>query len=128
MQATVYKGCHHACIKRYNDVMAEVIEHKPEILVPNIDDHMFDNDDDDDDNNRIDTIDQGGGTSSVPLVVVRLCLTNLVEEGWKKLNEMNIGKVQLVADKQAQLKINTRRYDGKSWGDEGSNIDNYNPI
>jgi hypothetical protein len=82
-----------------NDVMDEVMEHKPEILVPNIDDHIFENDDEDDDNNEMDTINIGGGTNGVPLVVARLCVSDLGEEGWKKLDEMNIGKVQLVADK-----------------------------
>jgi hypothetical protein len=58
----------------------------------------------------MDTINIGGGTDGVPLVVAILCVTDLVEDRWKKLDEMNIGKVQLVADEQARRKINTQRY------------------
>jgi hypothetical protein len=57
--------------------------------------------DEDDDNDEMDTLDIGGGTSSVPLVMARLRVMDLVEDGWKKLDQMNIGKVWLVANKQA---------------------------
>jgi hypothetical protein len=76
------------------------MEHKPETLVPNIDDYIFDTDDDDDDNDELDMINVGGGTDGVPLLVAMSCLIDLVNDGWKKLDKINMQKVRLVADKR----------------------------
>jgi hypothetical protein len=54
-------------------------------------------------------INVGGGTDGVPLLMAMSCLIDLVNDGWKKLEENNMRKVRLVANKQAQHKINTRR-------------------
>jgi hypothetical protein len=76
--------------------MDEVMEHKPKTLVPNIDDHIFNTDDDDDNDDELDTINVGGGTDGVPLLVAMSCLIDLVNDGWKKLDKINMRKVQLM--------------------------------
>ena len=62
-----------------NDVINEVTECKSVMLVPNIDDHIFDKDDEVD--NDIGEEDEGKS-----LELQRPFLTDLVEMGWKKLN------------------------------------------
>ncbi len=42
--------------------------------------------------------------------LARPCLTDLVETGWKKLHEMNVKKVRMVADKWTQCKRKTSYY------------------
>jgi hypothetical protein len=81
-----------------NDIMDEVMEYEPKTLVPNHNDHILDTNGNDYDIDQMDKIDAGGGTDGVPLLVVKPCLIDLVKDGWKKLDEMNIRKVRLVAD------------------------------
>jgi hypothetical protein len=40
----------------------------------------------------------------------RLCLIYLVEKGWKKLDEMHVKKVRMVADERTQCKRETTHY------------------
>jgi hypothetical protein len=68
--------------------MVKVMEHEPKTLVPDIDDHIFDIDDDDDDDDELDTINVGGGTDGVPLLVVMSCLIDLVNDGWRNLTRL----------------------------------------
>jgi hypothetical protein len=84
------------------------MEYEPEMLVPNIDDHIFPDDDEIDD-------EIGNDEEEVTLmndagIVGRPCLIDLVEEGWNKLREMNVKKVRLVADEWTQWKRITTQY------------------
>ncbi len=76
-------------------------------MVPDIDDHIFDVvknvDDDIGDEDEEMTINKG-------VRVSRTCLTDLVEMGWNKLQEINMKKVRMVANKQGQWKRKTTRY------------------
>jgi hypothetical protein len=90
-----------------DDVINEVMEYEPETLVPNIDDAVFDVDNDDDedigDDDKENLIYKGERVSWT-------CLTDLVETGWKRLREMNMKKVRMVANKCFQWKSKTTRY------------------
>jgi hypothetical protein len=83
------------------------MEYKNQTLVPNIDDHLFDDNDKDnynilDDNVNIDTIDVL--TNSEGSLELRPCMMDLVNEGWKKLDKMNLRKLQKVAEERPQCK------------------------
>ena len=56
-----------------------------------------------DDNDGNDVIEEGA-------VVERPCLMDLVKEGWKILDKMNVKKVRMVADKRSRRKRQTTRY------------------
>jgi hypothetical protein len=91
-----------------DNIINEVMEYEPEMLVPNIDDHIFPDDD------EIDN-ETGNDEEEVTLmndagIVGRPCLIDLVEVGWNKLREMNLKKVRMVADKRAQWKKRTAQY------------------
>ena len=79
-----------------NDVIDKVMEYEPEMLVPNIDDHVFNNIEDEFDN-EIEEEDK-------MLELERPCLIDLVNKGWKKLGKMNVKKVRMVADERTQRK------------------------
>ncbi len=86
----------------------EDVEYEPEMLVPNIDGHLFPNDDENDD-------ETGNDKEEVtPMndagIVGRPCLNDLVEKGWNKLREMNVKKVRMVADEWTQRKRRTTQY------------------
>jgi hypothetical protein len=71
------------------------MEYELETLVPDIDDHIFDvennGDDDIGDEEEETTINKGA-------IVSRICLTDLVEMGWNKLQEINVKKVRMVVN------------------------------
>jgi hypothetical protein len=82
-----------------DDIIDKVMAYEPETLLPNTDDHIFDahenvDDDMEDDNNENDLIEEGA-------VVGRPCLMDLVKEGWKILDKMNVKKVRMVADERS---------------------------
>jgi hypothetical protein len=56
-----------------------------------------------DDNDGNDVIEEGA-------VVERPCLMDLVKEGWKILDKMNVKKVRMVADERSQHKQQTTCY------------------
>jgi hypothetical protein len=72
-----------------NDLIDEVMEYEPEMLVPNIDDHVFNDNEQND--NEIEEEEQ-------MLESERPSLIDLVDKGLKKLGEMNVKKVRMVAD------------------------------
>ena len=86
----------------------EIMEYEPEILVPDIDNHVFSNkdsiDDDGADNEEQEI------TMEISGVMTRPCLTDLVEVGWNNLKEMNVNKVRMVADERTQRKRTTTKY------------------
>jgi hypothetical protein len=84
-----------------NDVIDEVMEYEPEMLVPNIDDHVFNDNEQNDD--EIEEEEQ-------MLESERPCLIDLVDKGWKKLGKMNVRKVRMVADEPTQRKRETTYY------------------
>jgi hypothetical protein len=90
-----------------DNVIDEVMEYESETLVPNIDDVVFDVDNDDDndigDDAEENLINEGERVS-------RTCLSDLVETGWNRLQEMNVKKVRMVADECVQRKRKTTRY------------------
>jgi hypothetical protein len=91
-----------------DDIIDKVMAYEPETMLPNIDDHIFDahdnvNDDMEDDNDKNDLIEEGA-------VVGRPCLMDLVKEGWKILDKMNVKKVHMVADERSRRKQETTRY------------------
>jgi hypothetical protein len=100
-------------LKGIDDIIDDVMECKPKTLVPNIDDHIFikeykhdvDMGKDNDDMNAM-----NGETDGERLLLVRPCLVDLVDHGWKKLDHMKIRKVQMVANKQSQRKQQTTCY------------------
>jgi len=72
--------------KGINNVIDEIMEYKPEILVPDIDDHVFSNEDginDDGADNEEQEM-----TMEISRVMTRPCLMDLVKVGWNKLKEM----------------------------------------
>ncbi len=83
------------------------MEYELETLVPDIDDHIFDvennGDDDIGDEEEETTINKGA-------IVSRICLTDLVEMGWNKLQEINVKKVRMVVNEWVQWKRKTARY------------------
>ncbi len=96
-----------------DQVIDEVMEYKPETLVPNIDDHIFNDDDEGndnmvDDNDNIDTIDVLANCEGS--LELRLCMMDLVNEGWKKLDKMSIGKVRKVTEERSRRKQQTTCY------------------
>ena len=80
-----------------NDVIDEVMEYEPDVLVPDIDDHVFTNEDNIDDDG-IDGEEQET-TMEIGGLMTRPCLMDLVLVGWNKLKEMNVKK----------------KYDGSWW-------------
>jgi hypothetical protein len=74
-----------------NDVIDEVMEYEPEMLVPNIDDHVFN--DNEQNEGEIEEEEQ-------MLESERPCLIDLVDKGWKKLGKMNVKKVRMIAEKR----------------------------
>jgi hypothetical protein len=91
-----------------NDVIDEVMEYKPEILVPNIDDHVFTNEDGVDDDGMDDK--EQEMTMEIGRLMTRPCLMDLVLVGWNKLKEMNVKKIRMVADERVQRKRTTAKY------------------
>jgi hypothetical protein len=71
-------------------VIDEVMEYEPEILVPDIDDHVFTNEDGVDDNGMDD--EEQEMTMEIGGLMMRPCLMDLVLVGWNKLKEMNVKK------------------------------------
>ena len=74
-----------------NNVIDEVMEYEPDVLVPDIDDHVFTNEDDIDDDG-IDGEEQEM-TMEIGGLMTRPCLMDLVLVGWNKLKEMNVKKL-----------------------------------
>ncbi len=66
------------------------MEYEPEILVPDIDDHVFTNEDGVDDNGMDD--EEQEMTMEIGGLMMRPCLMDLVLVGWNKLKEMNVKK------------------------------------
>ena len=91
-----------------NDVIDEVMEYEPEILVPNIDDHVFTNEDGVNDDGRDDK--EQEMTMEIGGLRTRPCLMDLVLVGWNKLKEMNVKKIRMVADERVQRKRTTTKY------------------
>jgi hypothetical protein len=91
-----------------NDVIDEIMEYEPKILIPDIDDHVFNNedgiDDDGDDNEEQEM------TMEISGVMTRPCLMDLVKVGWNNLKEMNVNKIRMVADERTQRKRTTTNY------------------
>jgi hypothetical protein len=84
------------------------MEYEPEMLVPNIDDHIFPDDDEIDDeigNDKEEVMSMNNAG-----IVGRPCLIDLVEEGWNTLREMNVKKVRMVADEWTQRKRRATQY------------------
>ena len=73
-----------------NNVIDEVMEYEPDVLVPDIDNHVFTNEDDIDDDG-IDGEEQEM-TMEIGGLMTRPCLMDLVLVGWNKLKEMNVKK------------------------------------
>jgi len=91
-----------------NNVIDEIMEYEPEILVPDIDDHMFSNEDgigDDWADNEEQEM-----TTEISGVMTRSCLMDLVKVGWNNLKEMNANKIRMVADERTQRKRTTTKY------------------
>jgi len=89
-------------------VIDEIMEYEPEILVPNIDNHVFCNEDGIDDDGVDD--EEQEMTMEIGGVMTRPCLMDLVKVGWNKLKEMNVNKIRMVADQQTQRKRTTTKY------------------
>ncbi len=78
------------------------MEYEPEILVPDIDNHVF--------SNKGITIDDDGAddeeqeiSMEISGVMTRPCLMDLVEVGWNNLKVMNVNKVRMVTDEQTPV-------------------------
>ena len=87
----------------------EIMEYEPEILVPDIDNHVF--------SNKGITIDDDGAddeeqeiSMEISGVMTRPCLMDLVEVGWNNLKVMNVNKVRMVTDERTQQKRMTTKY------------------
>ena len=91
-----------------NDVIDEVMEYDPDILLPDINDHVFPNEDDIDDDGMDD--EEQEMTMEIGGLMTRPCLMDLVLVGWNKLKEMNAKKIRMVADERVQLKRTTTKY------------------
>jgi len=94
--------------KGINDVIDEVMEYEPKILVPDIDNHVFTNEDGVNDNGRDD--EEQEMTMEIGGVLTRPCLMDLVLVGWNKLKEMNVKKIRMVADGRMQRKRTMTNY------------------
>jgi hypothetical protein len=91
------------------DILNEIIEYEPECAVPNIDDHVFDLDNYDYKHNGDDDI-IAVEENGIAQAGQRPCLVDLVELGWRKLHEMNINMVGMVAKEQTRCKRMTMQY------------------
>jgi len=91
-----------------NDVIDEIMEYEPEMLVPDINDHVFSNEDGIDDDGADD--EEQEMTMEISGVMTRPCLMDLVKVGWNNLKEMNVNKVRMVADERTQRKRTTTKY------------------
>ena len=91
-----------------NDVIDEVMEYDPDILLPDINDHVFPNEDDIDDDGMDD--EEQEMTMEIGGLMTRPCLMDLVLVGWNKLKEMNVKKIRMVADEQVQHERTTTKY------------------
>jgi hypothetical protein len=89
-------------------VIDEIMEYEPEILVPDIDDHVFSNEDSIDDDGADN--EEQEITMEISAVMTKPCLLDLVEVGWNNLKEMNVNKIRMVADEQTQRKRTTTKY------------------
>ena len=76
----------------------EIMEYEPEILVPDIDDHVFSNEDSIDDDGADN--EEQEITMEISAVMTKPCLLDLVEVGWNNLKEMNVNKIRMVADER----------------------------
>jgi hypothetical protein len=89
------------------DILDMVMEYKPEIVVPNIKDHIFNVEHDKNirDKDNI-AVDNGEMTQSR-----RPCLSDFVELGWRKLEDMNVAKkMMMVANERTRQKRSTTQY------------------
>ncbi len=84
------------------------MEYELDVLVPDIDDHVFTNEDDIDDDG-IDGEEQEM-TMEIGGLMMRPCLMDLVLVGWNKLKEMSVKKIRMVADERVQRKRTTTKY------------------
>jgi hypothetical protein len=87
-----------------DDVIDEIMEYEPETWHPDIDDHIFDVDNNEDDEIGVE---EEETTINIGARVSRTCLTDLVETGWNKLQEIDVKKVRMVTDEQVQWKRKT---------------------
>jgi hypothetical protein len=90
------------------NVIDEVMKYEPELLVPNINDHIFTNNEGVDDDGGDDK--ENDMAMNVAGVMVRPCLMHLVKVGWNKLREMNVKKIRMVTDERTQQKRRTMQY------------------
>jgi len=74
-----------------NDVIDEVMEYEPDILLPAIDDHVFTNEDGINDDGM--DGEEQEMTMEIGGLMTRPCLMDLVLVGWNKLKEMNVKKI-----------------------------------
>ncbi len=90
------------------DVLDEVIEYEPSEIVPNMNDHVFDDDADDDEADdddgdlllRIDT----------NIMPVKPCLMDLTRTGWDELAKVKVNEVWHHAKHRAVRKQDTMKY------------------
>ena len=100
------RTCMHLCTTcRSNN---EIMEYKPKIFVPGIDNHVFCNEDGIDDDGDADEEEEM--IMEISGVMTRPCLMDLVKVGWNNLKEMNANKIRMVADEQMQRKRTTTKY------------------
>jgi hypothetical protein len=88
-------------------VIDEILEYEPEIVIPNIDDHIFDKEKADADDVFDNADDETRINPGERVQLTRLCLIDLVDSGWKKLTKMNVQKVRMLADKWTLRKRKT---------------------
>jgi hypothetical protein len=90
-----------------DDVIDKIMKYELEMLVPDIDDHIFNN------NDKVDN-DIGDNEEETTMNacerVARKDLTDLFEMGWNKLGEMNVKKERMVTGKCTQRKRKTTQY------------------
>jgi len=91
-----------------NNVIDEIMEYEPKVLVTDIDDHMFSNEDGIDDDGTDN--DEQEMTMEIGGVMIRPCLMDLVKVGWNKLKEMNVNKIRMVADLRNTSWIKSRQW------------------
>ncbi len=88
------------------DVLDEVMNHKANDVLPNMDDHFFDDEykDDDADENESDT------GNELPMLLTKQCLLNLTKIGWEELEKVNVREVRQHATDRIVRKRDTMKY------------------
>jgi hypothetical protein len=88
------------------DVLDEVMDHEANNVLPNMDDHVFDDEYEDDDTDK----NESDIRNELPILSTKPCLLNLTKIGWEELEKVNVREVCKHATDRIVWKCDTMKY------------------